>query len=216
MDPSGYVLALAGLLWEFRLYCLFCWLLMVCSPVFIVSQIYSFMVGVLSAWLALSVCILVAGDLQSLPQTYPPRSSMFYLRNKMQTQRRVPCVVSNTDDAQRTVQNAWGRTEVLCADPRPAGYPLFHWKYFDAWRCMGKMQESEEGQEPGIFGQALSTSLPAQPWPLPSLAFARPVYLASAVGLGTQAGASGNLQPLFEFDPPGLWTQVSMGEWSGP
>lgn len=90
---------------------------MVCSPVFIVSQIYSFTLGVLSAWLALSVCILVAGDLQSLPPTYPPRSSMFCLRNKMQTLRRVPCVVSNTDDAQGAVQNAWGRTEVLCAEP---------------------------------------------------------------------------------------------------
>lgn len=43
----------------------------------------------------------------------------------MQTQRRVPCVVSNADDAQSTVQNAWGPTEVLCADPQPDGYLLF-------------------------------------------------------------------------------------------
>lgn len=90
---------------------------MVCSPVFIVSQIHSFIVGVLSAWLALSVCIWVAGDLQSLPQMYPPRSSMFSLRNKMQTESCVPCVVCNIDDAQRTMQNAWGCTEVLCVDP---------------------------------------------------------------------------------------------------
>lgn len=66
------------------------------------------------------------------------------------------------------------------------------------------MEESEEGQEPRILGQALGTSLPAQPRPLLFLAFACPVYLAAAVGLGTQAGASGNLQPLFEFDPPRL------------
>lgn len=137
-DPSGYVLAIAGLLREFRLYCLFCWLLMVCSPVFIMSQIYSFMVGVLSAWLALSVCILVAGDSQSLPQTYPPRSSMFYLRNKMQTERRVPCVVSNTDDARRAVQSAWGCTEVFCADPRPAGCSLFPRKYFACVTVQGE------------------------------------------------------------------------------
>lgn len=97
---------------------------MVCSPIFIVRQIYSFTVGVLSARLALSVCILVAGDLQPLPQAYPPRSSNFYFRNKMQTQRGVPCVVSNTDDARSTVQNAWDHTEVLCADTGPAGYPL--------------------------------------------------------------------------------------------
>lgn len=69
---------------------------------------------------------------------------------------------------------------------------------------MGKMEELEEGQEPGMFGQALGTSLPAQPRRLPSLAFARPVYLVAAMGLGMQVGASGNLEPLFESDPPGL------------
>lgn len=68
---------------------------------------------------------------------------------------------------------------------------------------MGKTEELEEGQKPGIFEQAPSSSLPAQPQPLPSLTFACSVYLAAA-GLGMQAGASGNLQPLFEFDPPGL------------
>lgn len=98
---------------------------MVCSPVFIVSQIYSFMVRVLFACLALSVCISVAGELQSLSQMYPPRSSMFSLRNKMQTESCVPCVVCNNYDAQCTVQNARGCTEVLCVDPRPAGSPLF-------------------------------------------------------------------------------------------
>lgn len=75
-----------------------------------------------------SVCILVAGDLQSLPQTYPAWSSMFYLRNKMQTQNCVPCIVSNAGDTQCTVQNAWGCTELLCADLRPAG--CLFWKYY--------------------------------------------------------------------------------------
>lgn len=119
---------------------------MLCSPIFTVSQIYSFMAGVLSARLALSVRILVAGDLQPLPQTYPPRSSNFYLRNKMQTQRGVPCVVSNTDDAQRTVWNAWDHTEVLCADTGPRGYPLFSWKYF-TWVMV-------HGENRGVEGRA--------------------------------------------------------------
>lgn len=47
----------------------------------------------------------------------------------MQTQSRVPCIVSNADDAQCAVRNAWGCTELLCADLRPAGCPLL-WKYY--------------------------------------------------------------------------------------
>lgn len=114
------------------------------SPVFIVIQMYSFMMGVLSACFTLFVCILVAGDLQSLPQTYPARSSMFYFRNKVQTESCVPCIVSNTGDAQCTVRNAWGCTELLCADMGPAGCPL--WKYY---ACM-----MVHGENWGVGGRA--------------------------------------------------------------
>lgn len=69
---------------------------------------------------------------------------------------------------------------------------------------MGKTEELEEEQETGVFGQALGTSIAAQPQLLPSFAFAHPVYLVAAAGLGMQGGVSGNIQPLFEFDPPAL------------
>lgn len=115
----------------------------------------------------------------------------------MQTQSRVPCIVSNADDAQCAVRNAWGCTELLCADLRPAGCPLL-WKYY---ACV-----MVHGENWGVRGRAgtryfwaggLATSLPAQLWPSLSLAFSCPVYLGAAVGLGMQMGASGNLQPLW-------------------
>lgn len=166
------------------------------SPVFIVIQMYSFMVGVPSAWFTPSVCILVAGDLQSFPQTCPPRSSMFYRRNKMQTQGRVPCIVSNAGDAQCTVRNAQGCTELLCVDLRPAGCPLL-WKYYACVTVHGETWGVGGRVGTRYFGQGLTTFLPAQPWALLSPAFSCPVYLGAAVGLGMQTGTSGNLQPLW-------------------
>lgn len=113
----------------------------------------------------------------------------------MQTQSCVPCIVSNAGDARCTVWNARGCTELLCADLRPAGCPLL-WKYY---ACV-----TVHGENWGVGGRAGTRYfwagarhiLPAQPWPLLSLAFSCLVYLGAAVGLGMQTGASGNLQPL--------------------